>query len=125
MMSHYKLLALTPLLETPEVETTIEFYRDILGFHTDEYSKEYGWAHLSRDEVRVMISRPNDHRNIPAPVFSGSLYIRTDNVNSIWDDLKEKCKVAYPIENFDYGMREFGILDNNDYLIQFGEEIKP
>jgi len=28
--------------------------------------------------------------------------------------------VVYPIESFDYGMREFAIRDNNGYILQFG-----
>ncbi len=39
-------------------------------------------------------------------------------------DLKGKSKICYSIENFEYGMREFAIYDNNDYVLQFGQEIK-
>ena len=37
--------------------------------------------------------------------------------------MKDKAEVVYPIEDFDYGMREFAIRDNNGYLLQFGQEI--
>jgi hypothetical protein len=37
---------------------------------------------------------------------------------------KENTKVCYPIENFEYGMREFAIYDNNGYLLQLGQEIQ-
>ena len=37
--------------------------------------------------------------------------------------LKDKCKVCYPIETFDYGMREFGVYDINGYLLQFGQPV--
>lgn len=30
---------------------------------------------------------------------------------------------GYPIENFNYGMREFVIYDNNGYVLQFGEAV--
>jgi hypothetical protein len=30
---------------------------------------------------------------------------------------------AYPLKDFDYGMREFTIRDNNGYILQFGPEI--
>jgi len=36
--------------------------------------------------------------------------------------LKDKVRVCYPLENFEYGMREFAIYDNNGYLLQFGQE---
>ena len=45
------------------------------------------------------------------------------NVDLFWERIKDNVKICYPIENFEYGMREFGIYDNNGYLLQFGEEI--
>jgi uncharacterized glyoxalase superfamily protein PhnB len=122
-MSNYKLLGLTPMLETPDVEGTVTFYTEVLGFTTENYSKEWQWATLKRDGIAIMFSSPNEHRNLPAPVMSGSLYIRTENVDSAWEQLKDRCKICYPIENFEYGMREFAIFDNNGYLLQFGQEI--
>jgi hypothetical protein len=37
--------------------------------------------------------------------------------------LKDQCKVEYPLEDFEYGVREFAIRDNSGYLLQFGKEI--
>ena len=36
---------------------------------------------------------------------------------------QDQCEVVYPIEDFDYGMREFAIRDNSGYLLQFGQPI--
>ena len=30
----------------------------------------------------------------------------TDNVDELWEKLKAEVKISYPIETFDYGMRE-------------------
>jgi uncharacterized glyoxalase superfamily protein PhnB len=38
--------------------------------------------------------------------------------------LKDSTTVVYPLEDFDYGMREFAIRDNNGYVLQFGQEIQ-
>jgi uncharacterized glyoxalase superfamily protein PhnB len=46
-----------------------------------------------------------------------------ENVDGIYEDLKKKVKLVYPIEDFEWGMREFAIYDNNGYILQFGEEI--
>jgi len=37
--------------------------------------------------------------------------------------LKDKAEVACGIENIEYGMREFAVLDNNGYMLQLGQEI--
>ena len=39
---------------------------------------------------------------------------------ALWADGKERAKIAYPMEEFHYGMREFAIDDNNGYMLQFG-----
>jgi hypothetical protein len=44
-------------------------------------------------------------------------------VDAFWQLVKDRVKVCYPIEDFDYGMREFGIFDNNGYLLQFGRPL--
>ncbi|HEX3129162.1 MAG TPA: VOC family protein [Thermoanaerobaculia bacterium] len=117
-----KLQELTPMLRTKDLQGTVEFYTRILGFECDELSEEWGWASLHRDGVAVMLAVPNEHESFERPAFTGSLYIRTDDVDGLWEQLKDRVKVCYPVEDFDYGMREFAIYDNNGYLLQFGQE---
>lgn len=111
------------MLETLDLAGTIKFYVETIGFTCDSYSAEARWASLKRDGVRIMFSFPNAHRNIKAPILSGSLYLRSDNVDAVWSHLKDRCSICYPIENFKYGMREFAVFDNNGYLLQFGQAI--
>src|SRR5437868_7306717 len=117
------LTGLTPMLETPDVKGTIEFYVRTLGFECPSYSEDWQWGTVKRDEISIMFSAPNEHRNMPAPILSGSLYFRTDAVDELWDTLKDRCNICYPIENFEYGMREFAVFDNNGYLLQFGQAL--
>ena len=119
----YKLTGLTPMLETHDMEATIKFYTEVLGFTLQNYEADWGWASFKYDAVNIMFSIPNQHHNMPKPIMSGSLYINPDNVDLVWHHLKERCLICYPIENFDYGMREFAIYDNNGYLLQFGQMI--
>jgi uncharacterized glyoxalase superfamily protein PhnB len=117
------LKSLTPMLRTWELPGTIEFYTTVLGFACRSRSDEWGWASLERDGVEVMLSGPNAHEGDTAPAFTGSLYFRVGDVNTLWSDLRDRARVCYPPEDFDYGMREFAIYDNNGYLLQFGQEI--
>lgn len=80
-------------------------------------------ASLERGDVEIMLSLPNDHLPFDGPFFTGSIYIRTTEVESLWEKVKESLQVSYPLESFEYGMKEFAIFDNNGYLIQFAEEI--
>jgi uncharacterized glyoxalase superfamily protein PhnB len=115
--------SLTPMLNTWDVKASIAFYTDILGFECEKFSEEHGWASLRRDKVSIMLARPNQHLGHTAPILTGSLYIKTDDVSACWEKIKDKTRVCYPIEDFEYGMREFGVFDNNGYLLQFGQAL--
>ncbi|MBS1492401.1 MAG: VOC family protein [Bacteroidetes bacterium] len=121
---NYSVRSITPMLETKSMKDTLQFYTQILGFENDGYSEEWGWMSLKKNGLSIMFITPNDHRNFPEPIMSGSLYINTNEVDDVWNELKDKCKVCYPIEDFSYGMREFAIYDNNGYLLQFGKETR-
>jgi uncharacterized glyoxalase superfamily protein PhnB len=117
---------LTPMLETDDLKATIKFYTKILGFKQGDAlpdSKNPTWVTLYKDNVYLMFAARNEHSTIPRPIMSGSLYLYTDDVEKLWNELKDKAEIEYPIENFDYGMREFAIRDCNGYLLQFGQDL--
>jgi uncharacterized glyoxalase superfamily protein PhnB len=117
-----KLTSLRPIFWTEDVQKTIEFYTSVLGFSTDEVDSDRGWASLSKDGVELMLAKPNDHTPYDKIGFTGSFYFKTDDVDAAWAELKDKARVCYDIENFEWGMREFAIYDNNGYMLQFGQE---
>jgi len=112
-----------PMLWTAELEATIEFYTKILGFTCGEYNEAWGWAALHRDGCEIMLAKPNAHTPFDKPSFTGSLYIKTTEVEALWYQLNDKTTVVYELETFEWGMKEFAIYDNNGYLLQFGEEV--
>lgn len=116
--------SLTPMLRTWDLSGSIEFYRGVLGFECQAHEPEWGWASMTCGPVTVMLSAPNEHEGDRAPAFTGSLYFRVSNVDGLWSRLKDQARICYPIETFDYGMREFAIYDNNGYLLQFGESVE-
>lgn len=71
-----------------------------------------------------MLALPNAHMPFEKPTFTGSFYFKTDAVETFWQELQNKARVCYPLEDFEYGMREFAIYDNNGYVLQFGQELR-
>lgn len=120
-----RLKTLRPMIYTKQVNETITFYETVLGFKCAARNDGWGWAALQRDEVEIMISTPlgESPEKFEKPVFSGSFYIDVENVDEIFDSVKDKAKLCYGIANYKHGMREFAIYDNNEYIIQFGQEI--
>lgn len=113
------------MLESHDLMGTVNFYVETLGFNCDAYEEGWGWASLSRDNVHIMFTTPNPHRHLDKAIMSGSLYIRTNAVENLWQMLREKVTICFELEKFEYGMYEFAIYDNNGYILQFGQEVPP
>lgn len=114
---------LRPILWTEKLDETIDFYTSMLDFICDERNDDWGWASLHRDRITIMLAKPNAHEGFKKPTFTGSFYISINSVDEFWAKLKDKANICYPIENFEWGMREFAIYDNNGYILQFGQDI--
>jgi len=122
-MSTYTATRLTPRLESHDMQATLKFYTEILNFTCIAKFYDLSWLTLQKDDIEIMFSIPNEHRNIPKSIMSGSLYIKTNKVTALWESLNNQCEICYPLEDFEYGMREFAIYDNNGYLLQFGQDL--
>ncbi len=118
------LKSLRPMLWTNQFEETLIFYTKTLGFTIGERNNEWGWASLYKDDVDIMIAKPNEHTPFEKSIFTGSFYFNTDAVDQLWEHLKDNAKICYEIEDFEWEMREFAIYDNNGYLLQFGQNIE-
>lgn len=112
---------LTPMLWTAEIPQTVDFYTEILGFECTLF--EEGWAVLERDGIEIMLAYPNAHVPYSGPQFTGSFYFNVTGVDELWEAWKGKCSICYDLDDFEYGMREFAIYDNNNYILQFGQPI--
>ena len=121
-----KLDRLTPMLWTNHIKASIEFYQTILGFELDEYNEEWKWCHMHKNKVNLMfVHRDAPSENFDGVIkFTGSFYFYTEEVDELWNALKTNTEVCYELGNFAHSMREFGVYDNNGYLLQFGRELK-
>ena len=114
---------LTPLLWTENLQETLTFYTEILGFVCGEYNEEWQWATLHQNEVELMIAKPNEHTAYEKIGFTGSFYFEVDDVDLLWEQLRNQVEIVYELETFDWGMKEFAIKDTNGYILQFGQNI--
>src|SRR5439155_6843848 len=111
------------MLWTEDLNGTVRFYMDKLGFTVNAVNEDLGWTSLSVDGAGIMLSRPNEHMPYKKIGFTGTFYFNIDDVEAMWAKLKDNTSICYGIETFEYGMREFAIFDNNGYVLQFGQEI--
>ena len=121
-----RMTSLAPILTTEDMDRSVRFYVDVLGFTCG--MKTPGYSNLYRDAVRIMLAAPNAHGDWKGPNFTGQLHIdleAADEVDALWAAVKDRAEVIYAVDDFDYGAHEFGIRDDNGYSLAFGAPWKP
>ena len=115
--------ALVPTLEVKNMDDTVAFYTTYLDFECISRESDH-WAFLQKDDVCIMLSSRFNKDEFPETGFTGGFYIYVDDIDVVWQILKDKVDIFYPLDNFEFGMREFAILDCNGYKIHFGQELE-
>lgn len=108
-------------LATEDVARSVKFYVEQLGF-TCTLQLE-GFARVRLGAADIMLAHPNAHVPWKGPSFTGSIYLDVDNVDELWEILKTRARVVYPIETMEYGVREFGLLDDSGYQLSFAQHM--
>ena len=127
-------LDLVPIVSASNLEATLAFYTDQLGFTKDgEWRPEGGlsWCHVHRDSARLMLSLGHSHAedgsSVPL-VFEDDhrevcLYVYVDDVDALREEFAGRgLAVSEMIETW-YGLREFGVTDPDGYAINFAQDI--
>jgi catechol 2,3-dioxygenase-like lactoylglutathione lyase family enzyme len=123
---------LTPNLMVEDVNRTIDFYRDVLGFEVQTTVPEEGqldWAMLARDGVTLMFQRRASlAAEIPAfadaPVGGAlTFYTEVNGVEALHAQLGGRVEIVQDLHDTFYGTREFCFRDCNGYLISFSESL--
>ena len=110
--------ALTPMLQSGDIQRTIGWYTTVLGFRC--ITAEGDWCRLERDGAALMFMR-NAHLGTPAA--TATQYIEVDDVMAVWRELEDKVTAEWGPEKMPYGMLEFAIRDPDGYLLSFGQRV--
>lgn len=121
---------LTPNLMVENVNKTVEFYKNILGFEIVMTIPEKGtfqWAIIKNGNVEIMFqSRENLSKEIPKlknKEIGGSptLYIDVLDIKALYEKLKDKVSIIQDMHITFYGTQEFSIKDINGYILAFAQ----
>jgi uncharacterized glyoxalase superfamily protein PhnB len=115
-----------PMFHVPDVQKTVDWYRDIGFTVTATYDDNAGglsFAMVSFGSGTVMFSSGGQlssrHRR------EVDLYVYTQDVDSLHDQIKNRVEIVEEPHNMFYGMREVIVRDLNGFWITFGEEVPP
>jgi catechol 2,3-dioxygenase-like lactoylglutathione lyase family enzyme len=126
----YELKKLTPNLVVSNVERSLAFYRDVLGFAlvtTVPDASPFAFAIVQSGGVEIFLNAPE-----PAiaeyPAFRDrpiggtlTLYIEVQGIKQLYETLGSRVQIVTSLEKKFYGVTEFVIADPDGYLITFGE----
>jgi uncharacterized glyoxalase superfamily protein PhnB len=125
-----RLKKLTPNLMVEDVNRTIAFYKDILGFEllaTQPESGQFDWAMMKRNDVEMMFqARASLTGELPlfeGKAIDGSLtfFVEVEDVKGLYTNLKDKVTIVQDMHATFYGAQEFAIQDCNGYILTFAE----
>ena len=129
-MPHFK--KLTPNLLVANVERSLAFYVDTLGFArgmTVPDESPLVFASVTGGAVEIFFNdAATAIKEYPAfggkPIgATGTMFIEVEGVDALHDRLKASVKIVMPIVTQFYGLREFAIEDPDGYVITLAERV--
>ncbi|MFZ4262500.1 bleomycin resistance protein [Sphingobacterium sp. HJSM2_6] len=114
------LLSVCPKLPMSDVKVTRDFYSQKLGFI--QLSPDYpNYLILHKNQIEIHFF---EFKNLDPAQNYGQIYIRCQDIKSIYEDFMAKQVSIHPNGNLSrkpWGITEFSILDPDLNLLTFGE----
>jgi predicted enzyme related to lactoylglutathione lyase len=122
------LTGISPVLLVADIERSVSYYRDQLGFECEVYGDPPDFASARRDGATLLLARCREPERI-VPNWRivhnmWNVYIRVDDANAIYAEVQERgAGIDYTIYDAPHGFREFGVQDPDGHDIAFGQPI--
>ncbi len=126
------LTRLIPMLNVSDIDNSIEFYREALGFDVvspRELVADWRWATIRSGAVELMLSETGSapgmrtsvdpHANTSWPAI---FYFYPDDVSTLFAEVIRKGYQSTPLEVTHYGMLEFSVQDPDGHVLSFGQD---
>jgi len=123
---------LTPNLIVSNVERSLAFYEDVLGFTrgmTVPDQSPFVFASVANGPVEIFF---NDRSTVTkeSPQMAGlafgggnTMFIEVTGVDGLHEHIKARVKIVMPLVTQWYGLREFAIEDPDGYVMTFAERV--
>lgn len=124
---------LTPNLMVKDVDETVSFYKNILGFNViTTVPGEQGsvFAIVQSGKSMLMFqeekSIKEEYPQLAKFEQGGGLtfYIHVEDIHSLYEQLKGKVTIAKDLHQTFYGSTDFAIEDCNGYILTFSQDDK-
>jgi len=128
-----KFQKLTPNLLVADVEKSVAFYTDVLGFDRGMFVPDvapYIFASVTSGSVEVFFNDAavavKEYTSLAGrPIgASGTMFIDVAGLDEYYAQVKDRVTVIVPLVTQPYGLKEFAIVDPDGYIITFAERVE-
>lgn len=127
-----KATKITPNLIVSNVERSLAFYTEVLGFArgmTVPDQSPFVFASVTSGPVEVFFNDTStvakESPQMGGLAFGGgnTMFIEVEEIDALHDRLRGRVPIVMPIVTQWYGLREFAITDPDGYVITFAQRI--
>ncbi len=122
------LTGISPVLLVADLERSVAYYRDRLGFTCATYGDPPDFATADREGATLLLALAEDasrlvpHWRIVDKMWN--VYIRCDDADALYAEVQERgAGIDYTIYDAPHGFREFGVQDPDGHDIAFGQPL--
>jgi uncharacterized glyoxalase superfamily protein PhnB len=130
--STVKFNKITPNLIVADMERSLKFYRDVLGFTMSQTVPDkppFIFAWMKRGDAEIFLNQHMPPQPGQPDLFAGrqiggtlSMYVPLEGIDDLLKTVQGNgVKIAIPLHKEFYGMKEFAVFDPDGYLIIFAE----
>jgi uncharacterized glyoxalase superfamily protein PhnB len=118
---HPTMVGAATVFVVSNIAKSIEHYRDALGFTvTFQYGTPTYYACMCRDEVALHLLAAHETKRLPG---NGGICVFVKDVDRVHADLASRgANVVKAPQDYDYGMRDFDVVDLDGNQLTFGME---
>ena len=122
-----KLDPAVPLLQVFDMQTSLAFYRDVLGFGIVQQTDHDWWAMLRLGAATLMLNTAYEDDQRPSSAdpkrvrghWDVSLYFEFHDLDALYAHLKARGCELEPPANMSYGLRQLNVRDPDGYELCF------
>lgn len=109
--------AAVPILAVRDLAEALDYYQRVLGFRMGwTWGEPVRLASLCRDRVEVNLAQAAE------PLTVSKVYVHMTGADGYYEQVRTAgARVAVPLADRVYGMRDFRVVDPSDNELSFGE----
>jgi len=127
-MNDVRILKAVPVLEVANVESSIVWYRDMLGFSAAPFpdTPPFQFAILQHGDTELMLRGGPTKAPAEPRQYKWDVYLRHSGgqLHLLFERLTSRNVVSRRLERMFYGLAEFEITDLDGYVVCLSEELE-